>query len=76
MSAPLAAFLAKARRGERLAIVTAYDALFARLVVDAGVDALLVGDSVGNVVAGYSSTLPVTLRQNGVPRRRGPPRRA
>jgi 3-methyl-2-oxobutanoate hydroxymethyltransferase len=56
-------FVDKAARGEKLVVVTAYDALFARLVEDAGVDALLVGDSVGNVVAGYETTLPVTLDQ-------------
>lgn len=42
-------------------VVTAYDATFARLLHEAGVDALLVGDSVGNVVAGFTTTLPVTL---------------
>lgn len=62
MKAGLAAFRATAARGDRLAVVTAYDATFARLVVAAGVDAILVGDSVGNVVAGFDSTLPVTLR--------------
>jgi 3-methyl-2-oxobutanoate hydroxymethyltransferase len=50
-------------RGERIAVVTAYDVLFARLVDEAGVDAVLVGDSAGQVVAGYESTLPVTLEQ-------------
>jgi 3-methyl-2-oxobutanoate hydroxymethyltransferase len=44
-------------------VITAYDALFARLVEDAGVDAVLVGDSVGNVLAGFETTLPVTLDQ-------------
>lgn len=44
-----------------MVVVTAYDATFARLLDEAGVDALLVGDSVGNVVAGYNTTLPVTL---------------
>lgn len=53
----------KADRGERLVVMTAYDATFARLVDDAGVDALLVGDSLGNVVAGYDTTVPVTLDQ-------------
>jgi len=62
-AATVGAFVAKARRGERLAVVTAYDALFARLVHEAGVDAILVGDSVGNVIAGYETTLPVTLGQ-------------
>lgn len=41
--------------------ITAYDAPFARLADDAGVDLILVGDSLGNVVLGYTSTLPVTL---------------
>lgn len=53
-----------ARKGrEKLVVVTAYDALFGKLVDDAGVDAVLVGDSVGNVIAGFDSTLPVTLDQ-------------
>jgi 3-methyl-2-oxobutanoate hydroxymethyltransferase len=54
-------FALKRERGERLVVVAAYDALFARLADDGGVDAVLVGDSLGNVVAGYDSTLPVTL---------------
>src|SRR5581483_11700804 len=45
----------------RLTMVTAYDATFARLIDRAGVDILLVGDSLGMVVQGESSTLPVTL---------------
>jgi 3-methyl-2-oxobutanoate hydroxymethyltransferase len=47
--------------GRRIVALTAYDFLFARLVDDAGVDLVLVGDSVGQVFAGYDSTLPVTL---------------
>lgn len=47
--------------GERIVVVTAYDALFGRLVDEAGVDMVLVGDSLGNVFAGYDSTIPVTL---------------
>jgi len=53
----------KKLRGERIVAVTAYDALFGRLVDEAGVDIVLVGDSVGNVLGGHSSTLPVTLAQ-------------
>lgn len=49
------------RRGEKIVALTAYDALFARLLAEAGVDLLLVGDSLGQVVLGYPSTLPVTL---------------
>lgn len=47
--------------GARIVVVTAYDALFGRLVDEAGVDIVLVGDSLGNVFAGHDSTIPVTL---------------
>ncbi|PYV19268.1 MAG: 3-methyl-2-oxobutanoate hydroxymethyltransferase [Acidobacteria bacterium] len=47
-------------RGEKIACLTAYDYPTARLVDEAGVDILLVGDSLGEVVLGYDSTLPVT----------------
>ncbi|HEX4981302.1 MAG TPA: 3-methyl-2-oxobutanoate hydroxymethyltransferase [Ilumatobacteraceae bacterium] len=47
--------------GERIAMITAYDATFARIVDDAGVDMILVGDSVGMVVQGEANTIPVTL---------------
>lgn len=56
-------WVASKRVGEKLVCVTAYDVLFARLVDESGVDGVLVGDSVGNVVSGFESTLPVTLRQ-------------
>jgi 3-methyl-2-oxobutanoate hydroxymethyltransferase len=49
--------------GELIAMVTAYDATAARLVSAAGVDAVLVGDSLGMAVQGHDSTLPVTLDQ-------------
>jgi 3-methyl-2-oxobutanoate hydroxymethyltransferase len=49
------------RRGERFACLTAYDALIARIFDEAGIDLLLVGDSVGNVVQGHETTIPVTL---------------
>ncbi|HYG67348.1 MAG TPA: 3-methyl-2-oxobutanoate hydroxymethyltransferase, partial [Anaeromyxobacteraceae bacterium] len=49
--------------GEKIAMVTAYDATAARLADGAGVDAILVGDSLGMVVQGHDSTLPVTLEQ-------------
>jgi 3-methyl-2-oxobutanoate hydroxymethyltransferase len=51
------------RRGERIVMLTAYDALFARLLEQEGVDLILVGDSLSQVVLGYESTLPVTLDQ-------------
>ncbi len=49
------------RRGELITVVTAYDFPTARLAEQAGVEVLLVGDSVGPVVLGYESTLPVTM---------------
>jgi 3-methyl-2-oxobutanoate hydroxymethyltransferase len=49
------------QRGERITMLTAYDATFARLLDEAGIDVLLVGDSLGMVVQGHDTTLPVTL---------------
>lgn len=49
--------------GHRFAMLTTYDAMTAALFDEAGVEVLLVGDSVGNTVLGHSSTLPVTLDQ-------------
>jgi 3-methyl-2-oxobutanoate hydroxymethyltransferase len=49
------------RRGEVIAVLTAYDFPTARLADQAGVEILLVGDSLGTVVLGYDSTLPVTM---------------
>ena len=49
------------RRGEPVTVVTAYDYPMARLADEAGVEVLLVGDSVGTVLLGYDSTLPVTM---------------
>lgn len=48
-------------RGERIAMITAYDATFAKLVDRAGVDMILVGDSVATVMQGERTTIPVTL---------------
>lgn len=50
-------------RGEKIAMLTAYDFSMATLVDQAGVDAILVGDSASNVMAGYTTTLPITLDQ-------------
>ncbi|MDJ0890018.1 MAG: 3-methyl-2-oxobutanoate hydroxymethyltransferase, partial [Gammaproteobacteria bacterium] len=47
--------------GEKIACLTAYDASFARLLDDAGVEVLLVGDSLGMVVQGQETTVPVTM---------------
>lgn len=49
------------RQGEPFTMLTAYDFTFARIFDEAGVDVLLVGDSLGNVVQGHETTLPVTL---------------
>jgi 3-methyl-2-oxobutanoate hydroxymethyltransferase len=51
----------RARGGEKLAMLTCYDASFATLSDEAGVDMLLVGDSLGMVIQGHDSTLPVTM---------------
>jgi len=48
-------------KGERIVMITAYDALFARIFDDVGVDTILVGDSLGQVVLGLPSTLGVTM---------------
>src|SRR5258706_13129292 len=49
--------------GERITMLTAYDASFARLLDQAQIDVLLVGDSLGMVVQGHDTTLPVTMDQ-------------
>jgi len=55
------AVIALKRKGEPITVVTAYDYPTARIADQAGVEILLVGDSVGTVVLGYESTLPVTM---------------
>ncbi|HEX9301569.1 MAG TPA: 3-methyl-2-oxobutanoate hydroxymethyltransferase [Casimicrobiaceae bacterium] len=55
------ALAAMAREGQKIAMLTAYDASFATLCDRAGVDVLLVGDSLGMVIQGHDSTLPVAL---------------
>ena len=50
-------------RGERIAMLTSYDYSMAQIVDAAGIDVVLVGDSASNVMAGYESTLPITLDQ-------------
>jgi 3-methyl-2-oxobutanoate hydroxymethyltransferase len=53
--------LEKKRRGEKIAVLTAYDATMARLIDRAGIDILLVGDSLGSVIMGRPTTLEVTM---------------
>ncbi|MBT8326531.1 MAG: 3-methyl-2-oxobutanoate hydroxymethyltransferase [Bacteroidia bacterium] len=48
-------------RGEKISMLTAYDFSYARIIDDAGIDVILVGDSASNVMAGHDSTLPITL---------------
>ncbi len=50
-------------RGEKISMLTAYDFSMARILDDAGIDVLLVGDSASNVMAGHETTLPITLDQ-------------
>ena len=50
-------------RGEKIAMITAYDYSMARIIDEAKIDAILVGDSASNVMAGYQTTLPITLNE-------------
>jgi 3-methyl-2-oxobutanoate hydroxymethyltransferase len=56
-------FFDKKKRGEKIAVVTAYDALVAAMVHAAGADAILVGDSAAMVFAGHDTTLPITMEE-------------
>lgn len=49
--------------GEKIAMLTAYDVSFAKIIDQAGIDVILVGDSASNVMAGHETTLPITLDQ-------------
>ena len=50
-------------RGEKITMLTAYDYTSAKIVDEAGIDMILVGDSAANVMAGHETTLPITLNQ-------------
>ena len=50
-------------RGEKISMLTAYDYSTAKIIDDAGIDVILVGDSASNVMAGHETTLPITLDQ-------------
>src|SRR5687768_10149971 len=54
-------FQQRKRDGKKIAVVTAYDALFARIIEEAGIETILVGDSLGVVVQGKKDTLSVTM---------------
>src|SRR5882762_7081453 len=51
------------KRGEKIAMLTAYDYTMAKIIDSAGIDVVLVGDSASNVMAGHETTLPITLDQ-------------
>ena len=51
------------QRGEKIAMLTAYDFLTAKFLDEAGIEVILVGDSLGNVIQGNETTLPVTLEE-------------
>ncbi len=59
----IAELLEKKRRGEKITMLTAYDFYTAAMIDQAGVDTILVGDSLGMVVLGYDSTVPVTMEE-------------
>jgi 3-methyl-2-oxobutanoate hydroxymethyltransferase len=59
----LGVFATRKRRGEKLVLLTAYDLATARIAQEGGADALLVGDSLGMVVLGHETTLPVTIEE-------------
>ena len=55
--------LAMKAKGEKFAVLTAYDFTFAKLIENAGIEVVLVGDSLGNVIQGCDSTIPVTVEE-------------
>ena len=58
-----ATLLKMKQQGEKITMLTAYDASFAKLFAEGGVETLLIGDSLGMVLQGQSDTLPVTVEQ-------------
>ena len=63
MAVTIRTLLKRKQDGGKFSVLTAYDACFSRLISEAGVEAILVGDSLGNVIQGQTSTVPVTLEQ-------------
>lgn len=56
-------FIKMKQNGEKIAMLTAYDYTTAKILDNAGIDSILVGDSASNVMAGYTTTVPITLEQ-------------
>ena len=63
MPVTIPSLLERKRRGERFAMLTAYDYTTARILAEAEIPVLLVGDSLGMVMLGYRTTLPVTMEE-------------
>lgn len=63
MNVTIRDLLKKKKKGEKISMITAYDAVFARLVDMSEIDMILVGDSLGMVIQGRENTLPVTLNE-------------
>ena len=63
MAVTLRTLQQRKQSGDKFSVLTAYDACFSRLISEAGVDVMLVGDSLGMVLQGHDSTLPVTTEQ-------------
>ncbi len=63
MATTVSTFLEKKKRGEKIVILTAYDYITAKLLDEAGVDGILVGDSLAMVALGYPSTLQVSMEE-------------
>ena len=61
MSVTVSTFLSMKQKGEKISMITAYDYTTARLVDEAGIDSILVGDSLGNVMLGLGDTVSVTM---------------
>ena len=55
--------VAMKRKGEKITMLTAYDCLMASQLDECGIDMIMVGDSVGNVLLGYDNTIPVTMNE-------------
>lgn len=66
MSVTVSTFQSMKQKGEKISMITAYDYTTARLVDEAGINSILVGDSLGNVMLGLGSTVPDRVLNVGV----------